>query len=152
MHIHQPLGRYMHICIWSKKNFVRGAFRGIYFYISPFQNLSPEGGQIMAYTCIHMSYILHKSNKNTNLTQPSGRLQGICVIFTSHFEDVSSSGLPTSQAPSRTAQTILWCMTGPRGTQLRCKNDKIPCIHPLEYFLYHFQLTRGRSNLCTKFL
>ena len=69
-----------------KKNFVRGVVRGIYFYICLLQRLSRERGQNWHMLPLYTCYNMHKSNKNTILTQPSGRIQSIFVMITSHFE------------------------------------------------------------------
>ena len=129
MHIHQPLVRYRRICICSKKIFVRGVIRGIYFYICLLQRLSREGGQNRHMLPLYTSFNMHKSNKNTTLTQPSGRIQSILSWSPPILSDDSLSGLETS----------FWEWLA-LACQLRCKNEKILCIHPLEHFLCHFQL------------
>ena len=48
--------------------------------------LSRERGQNWHMLPLYTSYNMHKSNKNTILTQPSGRIQSIFVMITSHFE------------------------------------------------------------------
>ena len=68
-------------CIYAflyvpKKNFVRGAIRGIDFEKSLLERLSPEGGQNWHKLPSHTSYNMHKSNKNTSLAHHSGRKQG----------------------------------------------------------------------------
>ena len=80
------LVRYRRICICSKKFLSEGFVRGIYFYICLFQRLSREGGQNRHMLPLYTCYNKHKSKKNTNLTQPSGRIQSIFVMITSHFE------------------------------------------------------------------
>ena len=70
------LVRYRRICVCSKK-IVRGVVMGIYFYICLLQRLSREGGQNRHMLPLYTCYNMHKSNKNTTLTQPSGRIQSI---------------------------------------------------------------------------
>ena len=62
--------------MYPKKFFVRGAIKGIDFEKSLLERLSPEGGQNWHKLPSHMSFNMHKSNKNTSLAHHSGRKQG----------------------------------------------------------------------------
>ena len=76
MAVHHPVERNRHICMYSKKIFVRGVVRGIDFEKSLLERLSPEGGQNWHKLPSHTSYNMPKSNKNTSLAHHSGRKQG----------------------------------------------------------------------------
>ena len=128
MAVHHPVERNRHICMYSKKIFVRGVVRGIDFEKSLLERLSPEGGQNWHKLPSHMSYNMHKSNKNTSLAHHSGRKQGFL-----------STSPPTLNGLTWPAFKATYWDRLALGCQLRGEYDKITCFHPLEHFLYHIQ-------------
>ena len=117
-HVTQPIGRYVHICTDSKKNFVRGVVRGIYFEKSLRERLSPEGGQNWHDLTLHKCSNTCKSNQNTSLTQPYGRKQRL----------LAKSPLVLNHIPCYTTFKTAF------GDRLEVKIGKRPCNHPLNYF------------------
>ena len=91
--IHMDQQQDIHIFVrYSKKIFVRGVLRGIHFYISLEQRLSPEGGQNCHKSPSPMCYYMHKSHLYTTLTRQSGRKQRLLPIAPPVLSDISSSG------------------------------------------------------------
>jgi len=119
-HVTQPIGRYVHICTDSKKNFVRGVVRGIYFEKSLRERLSPEGGQNWHDLTLHKCSNTCKSNQNTSLTQPYGRKQRL----------LAKSPLVLNHIPCYTTFKTAF------GDRLEVKRGKSPCNHPLEHFKF----------------
>ena len=119
-HVTQPIGRYVHICTDSKKIFVRGVVRGIYFQKSLRERLSPEGGQNWHDLTLHKCSNTCKSNQNTSLTQPYGRKQRL----------LAKSPLVLNHIPCYTTFKTAF------GDRLEVKRGKSPCNHPLEHFKF----------------
>ena len=119
-HVTQPIGRYVHICTDSKKIFVRGVVRGIYFEKSLRERLSPEGGQNWHDLTLHKCSNTCKSNQNTSLTQPYGRKQRL----------LAKSPLVLNHIPCYTTFKTAF------GDRLEVKRGKSPCNHPLEHFKF----------------
>ena len=125
---HRPLGRYRHICICSK--FLSEGSLGVYIFIyvssRDYLGRGVKTGICYPYTrlttCIRVTKIPFWPNLVVEYR-----------VFLSWsppiLSDYSSSGLK----PSFWEWLALAC-------QLRCKNDKILCIHPPEHLLYHIQL------------
>ena len=110
---------------YSKKIFVRGVVRGIHFWISLLQRLSPEGGQNWHRWPSPMCCYMHKSHLYTTLTHHSGRKQRLC-----------QSHLPYWVTFLRLAQLPYWEQLAPPSRQLRDRIDKILCFHPLAHLIH----------------
>ena len=110
---------------YSKKIFVRGVVRGIHFWISLLQRLSPEGGQNWHRWPSPMCCYMHKSHLYTTLTHHSGRKQRLC-----------QSHLPYWVTFLRLAQLSYWEQLAPPSRQLRDRIDKILCFHPLAHLIH----------------
>ena len=119
--IHMDQQQDIHIFVrYSKKFFVRGVVRGIHFYISLLQRLSPEGGQNWHDLTLHKCSNTCKSNQNTSLTQPYGRKQRL----------LAKSPLVLNHIPCYTTFKTAF------GDRLEVKRGKSPCNHPLEHFKF----------------
>ena len=125
---HQPIAIYIALYIYQKKIFVRGVVRGIDFEKSLLERLSPEGGQNWHKLPSHTSYNMPKSNKNTSLAHHSGRKQR---LFVKYYLPLGGHFF----VPQSSLRRHDWLLID----QLRGRNDKSLCFHPLKHFLYHIQ-------------